>query len=125
MTFRQRLAAWAFTGFLQQAVLLGLGFCAAVIVVAVVVLLFGSLAVRAVLPTIDRKIDAGWAEALGPLSTLEDRYPPVPTNTRARVLEAAAAKLGISLAAPSDPAGKRPPSAPCHSGQAGNGRRAS
>jgi hypothetical protein len=108
MQFRQRLAAWSVTGFLQQAVLIGLGTLAALTLIAVAILLFGSIAVRAALPAVDRRIDAGWAEALGPLSTLPDRYPAIDTNTRARLLEASAAKLGVTLAMADDPAGHRP-----------------
>jgi len=108
MRFRQRLAAWAVTGFLQQAILIGLGAAGALILVAVVTLLFGSLVVRAVLPAVERRIDAGWADVLGPLSTLPERYPPMETNARARFLEATAATLGIALAAENDPSGDRP-----------------
>ncbi len=70
MRFEQRLSAWSVTGFLQQAFFVGIGAAAALVLVAAAFIAFGSLAIRAVLPTIDRHVEQGWVEALGPLSTL-------------------------------------------------------
>ncbi len=109
MSFRQRLAAWATSGFLQQMLVLGLGAGAALSLVAFSVLFFGSLAVRVALPAVDRQADSGWSESLGPLSTLPNRYPRVATNSTARRVESLAAGLGICVAA--DPAGPCPDAA--------------
>ena len=106
MSFQQRLAAWVTTGFLQHMLLLGLGAGAVLILVAFSSLFFGSQAVRAALPAVDRQVDSGWSEVLGPLSTLPDRYPPVSTNPAARRVEVLAAELGICVAG--DPAGPCP-----------------
>ncbi len=106
MSFQQRLAAWVTTGFVQHTLLIGLGAGAALVLVAFSILFFGSLAVRAALPAVERQVDSGWSEVLGPLSTLPDRYPPVVTNSAARRVESLAAGLGICVAG--DPAGPCP-----------------
>jgi len=106
MSYQQRLAAWATSGFLQQMLLLGLGASAALILVVFSILFFGSLAVRVALPAVDRRVDSGWSGVLGPLSTLPDRYPAVVTNPAARRIESLSAGLGICVA--KDPAGPCP-----------------
>lgn len=108
MRFRQRLATWAVTGFFQQAFVVGVGALAALILVAAAIAAFGSLAVRAVLPTIDRHVEQGWIDALGPLSTLSDRYPRQEKNFSARHTEVIAADLGIAVAAENDAAAPIP-----------------
>ena len=106
MSFQQRLAACVTTGFLQHMLLLGLGAGAVLILVAFSILFFGSLAVRAALPAVDRHVDSGWSEVLGPLSTLPNRYPPVSTSPAARRVESLASELGICVA--DEPAGPCP-----------------
>ncbi len=102
MRFNQRLSTWTIIGFLQQAFFVGIGAMAALVLVTAAFTAFGSLAIRAVLPTIDRHVEQGWVEALGPLSTLTDRYPPQTKNAAARQVEVLAASLGISVATDND-----------------------
>ena len=108
MRFEQRLAAWSVTGFLQQALFVGAGASAALALVAAAFIAFGSLAIRAVLPAIDRHVEQGWVDALGPLSTLSERYPTLQKNAAARQVEVFAAALGISLASENDTAAPIP-----------------
>jgi hypothetical protein len=108
MRFGRRLATWAVIGFLQQVVLLGSSAAAALILLTVTIVGLGSLAIRAVLPTVDRHVERGWIEALGPLSTLADRYPPLEKNATARQVEVLAASFGISVAVDDDAAAPVP-----------------
>ena len=108
MRFEQRLTAWSVAGFLQQALFVGAGASAALVLVAAAVIAFGSLAIRAVLPAIDRHVEQGWVDALGPLSTLAERYPKLQKNPAARQVEVFAATLGVSLASEEDAAAPIP-----------------
>jgi len=97
MRFQLRLATWTVTGALQQLVLFGIGALSTAALAALVLVVIGSLAIRGLLPGVDRDLDQRWAEELAPLSTLPDRYPPVSMNLGARRLEQLGADLGITL----------------------------
>jgi len=97
MGFRQRVVAWSITGLVQHVVLIGLVLASALVLVAVVVVGSASLATRIALPMVDSAADRRWSDALAPLSTVAERYPPVETNDTARRLETIAASMGIWL----------------------------
>jgi hypothetical protein len=103
MQFRLRLLAWALTAALEQLLLLTVGVLGAIAVVGVVAALLGSLAVRALLPSMDRRVDAAWAEIVAPLSTFPDQAPPVTLNQTAARIETVAALMGIGVAPSSLP----------------------
>ncbi len=97
------MAVWTVTATLEQALVILFGVLATAAVAGALAAILGSLTIRALLPSVDHRIDEAWAAIVAPLSTFGDRFPPTSVNPTASRLEAVAAELGITLASAAGP----------------------